>query len=196
MAKKKGIIRGPWPQHNPQTSREASYSKEANNVVHGWWTRQGDPPMSTNTFRIRTRRLFTNLSVALDALSYVHKLFGNEKEIWPDQFERAIALIRDVKEPIQKLSQLLENTSQLPVTAVPLRYPLAIALHDADKQLQDVIVLITQLCNKEVSPRQVAKQTQKIQYTLELIRSSCSEILQKGYSLLEEVHRQKQIVNL
>jgi hypothetical protein len=197
MAKKKRVIKGPWLEHNQYTFSNVPCTEEADNVIRGRWAGGSNSRLSSHTLQIRVQRLLTNLLAALDELPYAHKFFGSEKEVWPDQCERVIGLIGDIGEPIRGLCQLLETGSQLPEAAIPLRYPIVVILHDADKQVGDLLRLISQLNMKQSLTGQRVKQPQEIQYKLESITKACKDILHRGYTLLEEVrYQQRWIANL
>ncbi len=167
-------------------------TEEMGKILYGPWTKQIDPPILLEDFRDLAQRYLNDLTIARDSLSYVSKLFRGGRDIWPDQCERALALLRRVSKPVQKVCQLLDTTSRLPEAVIPLRYPLAIALGNVDDQMSELMQLMILFRTTCQPPSvQAVNQREEIYRQLELLMQSYDEALQKLYSLLDQVYFQE-----
>lgn len=167
-------------------------TEEMGKILYGPWPKEIGAPMLLEDFRDQVQQRLNDLSVARDSLSYVSKLFRGGRDIWPDQCERALALINKVSKPIQKAYVLLDTTSRLPEAVIPLRYPLAVALCHLDDQISELMQLIT-LFSAACQPpsEQSMKQREEIYCQFEPLMQSYDEALQKLYSLLDQVYFQE-----
>ena len=75
------------------------------------------------------------LSNAHIPLLNIHEVFEKEIYVWPDQFKKFSTLLQQIKEPIQELCRLLENTTKLPTAVIPHRYPLLMAVQNVEEQV-------------------------------------------------------------
>ena len=144
--------------------------------------------MSLGTFFEQAQRYFNKIVEVQDSLSYAYKLFGRrDRNIWPDQCERAAAIIESLSEPTQDLCQLLEKTAELPVAVVPFRDPLTVEIHHINEQISELMPRITEfgiICGTPSALR--VKEQRDIQVKIESIVNGCSVILQKIYALLDQ----------
>jgi len=167
-------------------------TEEGGKVLYGPWSKHIDPPMLLEDFRNQAQQHLNDLSVARDSLSYVSKLFRGGRDIWPDQCERALILIHTVNKPVQKVCQLLDISSRLPEAVIPLRYSLAVALCHLDGQIDELMQLITLFRATCQQPSaQMMNQREEIHLQFEPLMQSYDDVLQKLYSLLDQVYFQE-----
>ena len=167
-------------------------TEEMGKILYGPWSKQIDPPMLLEDFRDQAQQHLNDLSVARDSLSYVSKLFRGGRDIWPDQCERALAIIRRISKPVQKACQLLDTTSRLPEAVISLRYPLAVALCHLDDQIGELMELIALFRTTCQPPSvQVMNQREEIYRQFEPLMQSYDDVLQKLYLLLDQVYFQE-----
>lgn len=165
---------------------------ETGKILYGPWSTYIDPPILLEDFLKQAQQHLKDLSVARDSLSYVSKLFRGGRDIWPDQCERALALINIVSKSIQKAYALLDTPSRLPEAVIPLRYPLAVALGHLDDQIGELMHHIT-LFSAACQPpsEQAMNQREEIYRQFEPLMQNYDEALQKLYSLFDQVYFQE-----
>jgi len=95
------------------------------------------------------------------------------------QQERAIHTLREIREHIQEIFELLENSSRLPMAIVPVRFELLTKVRNAYEQIQKLIILMNELYYKidRLNPTSVDELQSKIFEALRLLRSNQKEIL-------------------
>lgn len=167
---------------------------EMGKVVYGPWLTYVDPPMMFEDFRIMAQQHLNDFHIARNSLSYVSKLFRGGREIWPDQCERALALIRSMNEPVQNTCQLLDSPSRLPEAVIPYRYPLAVILCHLDDRLDNLIQLITlfrAICRQ--STVEVIRQREEIHRQFEPLMESYDDAVHELDALLDRVYFHKRI---
>lgn len=135
-----------------------------------------------------------HIVMARDGLQYDLKIFSRENEIWLDQCDSTVLSIHKMNIPLQKLSELLDDGSSLPVivTATQSSNELAISLDYTYKQLNKLIGHITafgSICRK--SPKQASSKRKEIVRKLELCMQNIDDILQQIHSLLQKPQRSK-----
>lgn len=161
-------------------------------ILYVPWVKQIDQPMLLEDFREQIQKYLSDFNVGRDSLLHVSKLFGGGRDIWPDQCERSLALIRKVNKSVQEVCQLLETASQLPEAVIPFRYPLAVALCYLSEQMGELMQLIT-LFEVTCQPPliQLMHQRQEIYRQFEPLLQNYDDILHKLYSLLDQVYFQE-----
>jgi hypothetical protein len=165
---------------------------ETSKILYGPWSTYIDPPILLEDFIKQSQQHLKDLSIARDSLSYVSKLFRAGRDIWPDQCERALALIHEVNRPVQKAYLLLEIPSQLPEAVIPLRYPLAVVLCHLDDQISELMQLITLYSSACQPPSEHSmNQREEISHQFEPLMQSYDEALQKLYVILDQVYFQE-----
>jgi hypothetical protein len=164
-------------------------TEEMGKILYGPWTKQIDSPILLEDFRNQAQQHLKNLHMARNSLSYVSKMFKGGREIWPDQCERALALIRTVNEPVQNTCQLLDSPARLPEAIIPLRYPLAVALCHLDDRIDNLMELITLFgatC-RQLSV-EVINQREEIHHQFEPLMQSYDDAVHEFDALLDRVY--------
>ena len=162
---------------------------ETGKVLYGPWSTCIDPPILLEDFRNQAQQLLNDLNIARNSLTYVSKLFRGGRDIWPDQCERSLALIRSVNEPVQNTCQLLDSPSRLPEAIIPLRYPLAVALCHLDDRIDNLMQLITLF---RITCRQpsveVINQREGIHHQFEPLMQSYDDAVHEFDALLDRIY--------
>ncbi len=162
---------------------------ETGKVLYGPWSTYTDPPMLLEDFRNQANQYLRDLNIARNSLSYVSKLFKGGRDIWPDQCERALALIRTVNESVQNTCQLLDSPSQLPEAIIPLRYPSAVALCHLDDQIDTLMQLITLFgATCRLPSVEVINQREEIHHQFEPLMQSYDDAVHELATLLDRVY--------
>src|SRR6266700_517491 len=112
-------------------------------VTNDLRTRNDDQSLPLDAFDTQARQYLKDIASVQSSLYDIYNLFRSGKDIWPHQCESAITLAYTINQPIHEFSQLLEITAQLPAAVIPLRYPLAVALHHVDEQTCELVMLLT-----------------------------------------------------
>jgi hypothetical protein len=165
---------------------------ETGKVLHGPWSTYTDPPMLFEDFRNLVQQHLNDFSIARNSLSYVSRLFREGREIWPDQCERVLVLIRSINEPVQNTCQLLDSPSQLPEAVIPFRYPLAVTLCHLDDRIGNLmqrITLFRTICRQ--STVEVIKQREEIHRQFEPLMESYDDAVHELDILLDRVYFHK-----
>jgi hypothetical protein len=106
--------------------------------------------------------------------------------------------MRRLAEPVQEFCQLLESPTRLPEAVVPLRYPLASALHSMDEQIRELISLLTRMhATRRISIAQRSRLQQEIRRRFEIFKQGYNDSIEKANNLFDQVRfKDKKIANL
>src|SRR6266852_2172197 len=146
---------------------------------------------SRNIFE-QVEQFVKHIVMARDGLQHDLKIFSREKEIWLDQCDSTVLSIHEMNTLLQRLCELLDDGSSLPVivTATQSSNELAISLEYTYKQLNKLIEYIMDfsfICRK--SPKQTRSKRKEIARKLELCMQDIDEILRQIHSLLQKPQR-------
>ncbi len=145
------------------------------------------PKLSLNDFLTKARRY---LHAFVSKQTYLHDLltfFSNEQELWPDQGELFIIKLEAVQEPILELCTLLGKSTHLPVSVVPLRYPLIVALYHINEQINSTSALVNAYATSyRTSSKTRIRQHQEILRKISQIVSISEEILDLARILIDQ----------
>jgi hypothetical protein len=157
-----------------QTDRLAFKSK------HG----RADSPISLSMFRSQAQQYLNAIIAVYDSLLDAYLLFGGGGEIWRDQCENTIKLVRAMEEVVHEFCRLIDSNESLPEILLPLRYPLVVTLHHINKQLSDLmhqVIQFSAICR--IPSTQTSKQRQTIEDGLKELLQSCDELDQRVNAL-------------
>jgi hypothetical protein len=134
-------------------------------------------------------RYLVDIIRAREGLQSDLKMFSGEKEIWPDQCDRTMLSIDAMQIPIQRLCDLFDDGSPLPViiTTTQLSDELIINSHYVHEELYKLLEHITAfsfICRKP--PKQTRNKQEEIARKLDLCLQSIDDILQQIHSLLQK----------
>jgi hypothetical protein len=154
--------------------------------------------ISLDAFYLQAKHYLRILEEEQEALLYSCKVVERGKDIWPDQCEHIIILMRRLAEPVQEFCQLLESPTRLPEAVVPLRYPLASALHSMDEQIRELISLLTRMhATRRISIAQRSRLQQEIRRRFEIFKQGYNDSIEKANNLFDQVRfKDKKIANL
>ena len=162
---------------------------ETGKVLYGPWSTNINPLILLEDFRNQVQQHLNDLNIARNSLSYVSKLFKGGREIWPDQCERALDLMRTVNEPVGNTCQLLDSPSQLPEAIIPFRYPLAVALCHLDERIDNLMQLIALFRATCRQPSvEVVNQREEIHHQFEPLMQSYDDAVHELDALLDRVY--------
>lgn len=153
--------------------------------------------ISLNVFYVKARQYLKTLEAEEEALLYSHKVLRRGTDIWPDQCELIITLIRRLSEPVQEFCQLLESSSRLPEAVVPLRYPLLSVLHSMDEQVIVLSSLLNRIrTNKRLSIKQRSRLQEEVRSRFEIFKLGYNDSIEKANTLFDQVRfQEKKIAN-
>lgn len=154
--------------------------------------------ISLDAFYLQAKQHLRTLETEQEALLYSCKVVERGKDIWPDQCEHIITLIRRLAEPVQEFCQLLESPTLLPEAVVPLRYPLVGALHTMDEQVKELIPLLTRMRNtRRISIAQRRRLQQEIRSRFAVFKQGYYDSIEKANNLFDQIRfQEKKIANL
>jgi hypothetical protein len=131
----------------------------------------------------------------LDLLSWaiVYELLNEETRIWPDQCDYAVISVNELREPVHDFWTMLEKTSQIPDTIIPLRYQLATELIYLGDQLRKLILMIGSFRSScQTTSKEATRQRSAILHKLEMLLESKEDIAQRSETLFEQAIKQEQ----
>ncbi len=129
--------------------------------------------MSPGEFRLQAKERRIKFKQAWVIVSKDCQVFEKDT-LQPDQCDHVRASIQKLSDPVQEFNVLLDSVSRLPLSAIPFRYDLLMALHRIDYVINELSVLLISFRRICRSPsRDALLQRQEIQRKLaELERSN------------------------
>jgi hypothetical protein len=145
---------------------------------------RADFPMSLSMFRSQAQQHLNTILAVRDSLLDAYLLFGGGGDIWKDQCENSIMLVRAMEEVVHEFCRLVDSNASLPEILIPLRYPLVVTLHHINKQLSDLMHQVIQFsATCRIPSTQTARQRQTIEGGLKELLQSCDELDQRVNAL-------------
>jgi len=122
-------------------------------------------------------------------------LFDEEQGIWPDQCEYGVTVLARAQEPIKAFCALLDTSAFLPVSVTPLRYPLLVALHHLDEQIDATSALICEFCSICRTPsKRLARKHFEIRRNLTSLLSCSEDLLRLTQDLIDQTQFEERIL--
>lgn len=121
----------------------------------------------------------TEMTGHRDEIVKVQSLFEN-KTVWPDQCEYAMATFNTARRPVKKLAGLLATKPSLPRKFRAQRYPILVETHQVDAQIDDLIAEIAifrKICQNP--SQQSSIQHQEIHYKIGAVCRNYENLLDK-----------------
>jgi hypothetical protein len=144
-------------------------------------------------FLIQTRHYLKEVITSLDSVQYTYELLNEETLIWPDQCDYAVISVNELREPVHDFWTMLEKTSQIPDTIIPLRYQLTTELIYLDDQIRKLILMIGNFRNScQTTSKEAVRQRSAILHKLEMVLESKEDIAQRSERLFEQAITQEQ----
>src|SRR5204863_10068426 len=116
-------------------------------------------------------------------------LLFERNTIRPDQCDRLYASLHLLGDPAQEISRLFDSVRSLPLSVIPCRYDLLMALHCVNNVINEISVLLVSFrraCN--TSSRSAMLQLQEIQQKLFQLEQSNESIQQSIDRMLFLIH--------
>jgi hypothetical protein len=137
-------------------------------------------------FSEQVRRLVQVIREAIPSLRDLTGLFGSARRIWPPTCNDAIKILTGTGEYSHRLEALIDHSMRLPLSVVPLRLSLLLALRNLDAQ----IILLKQhlIRMREASKTQLnqpAEQRCEIEHELTLLLRYSEEVVYQAEHLLD-----------
>ncbi len=134
--------------------------------------------MSSDKFLQQAKERRRNFKEAWKIVSRDCQLFERDA-IQPDQCDRVRTSVYALSSPVQEFSTLLGSISALPLSVIPFRYDLLMALHRIDYIVDELSILLIsfrRICRS--SSRDVMLQRQEIKRKLVELEYSTEDIQQ------------------
>jgi hypothetical protein len=166
--------------------------------ISGQWLEGGSIWESTKKqslveFLILTRHYLKKVITSLDSVQYTYELLNGETRVWPDQCDYAVISVSELREPVHDFWTMLEKTSQIPDTIIPLRYQLATELIYLDDQIRKLILMIGSFRSScQATSKEAIRQRSAILHKLETLLESKEDIAQRSERLFEQAIKQEQ----
>ncbi|HEU5374086.1 MAG TPA: hypothetical protein VFV38_01480 [Ktedonobacteraceae bacterium] len=150
-----------------------------------------DSPITPCAFCEQVQQHLADITKEQNSLHYVHSLLRNKiGDIWEDQCEDFIALVRAISHPVYKFLLLISNTEAQPEITVPFSYSLVLKLHYMNKQINELIQLLddfSTICRVPLA--QTEKQQLKVADQMKKLSQSCDELHYKVHTFFDQIDR-------
>lgn len=93
-------------------------------------------------FHTRLRKHRYELQHGWDSAFPVYEQFAQEKNIYPEHCDQVRSAIFKMRSPVRKFHQLLNTSSQLPLTVLPKSFSPAMTLRQVDELTDELMILI------------------------------------------------------
>lgn len=143
--------------------------------------------ISLPDFVAQSRKYLTAITSNQQAIRDLVILFGDGQEIWPDQCEYGVSTLVRAQVPIKAFCALLDTSAFLPVSVVPLRYPLLVTLHHLDEQINATLTLISEFCSIRNTPsKRLARKHFEVRGNLTSLLNSSEDLLRLTQDLIDQ----------
>jgi len=150
---------------------------------------QADSQITPDAFCEQVQQYLTDITKEQNSLLNAHSLLRTSiGDIWEDQCEGFIALVRAISHPVHKFCLLISNTEALPEINVPFSYSLLIKLHFMNKQVNDLIQLLADFSTVCRSPlAQTDNQQLKVADQMKKLSQSCDELRYRVHAYFNQI---------
>lgn len=166
---------------------------DGNTNIHLFRPRKNhaDSPITPGAFCEQVQQYLTDITKVQNSLLNAHSLLRTRiGDIWEDQCEDFIALVRAISHPVYKFCLLVSNTEALPEINVPFSYSLVIKLHYMNKQINDLIQLLADFSSVCRTPlAQTDNQQLKVADQMKKLSQSCDELRYRTHALFNQMNQ-------
>jgi len=157
-------------------------------VIDGPWTK-----LTFDVFYKTARETQADIEDMLEIVHYTHEVFYKNAHFQPEQCDRTMMALNMLYGPV---NDLLDLTARLPETLTPLRYPLLRRLHEVDKILSDLSLLLASYrANCQKPSHENLIQRREMQSKSDALVQGYEGILQEVTHLLDKAHFQNQLLD-
>jgi hypothetical protein len=148
-----------------------------------------DIPITPDAFCEQVQHYLTDITKAQSALLNAHSLLRTRSgDIWEDQCQDFIALVRAMSHPVYKFCLLIGNTEALPELTVPFSYSLMLKLQYMHKQINDLIQLLVDFSTVcRIPLPQTEKQQLKVADQMKKLSQSCDELRYRVHTFFNQI---------
>lgn len=148
-------------------------------------------------FSEQVRSLVQVIREAIPSLRDLTGLFGSVRRIWPPACNDAIKCLTGTGEYSRRLEALIDRSLHLPLSIVPLRLTLLLALRNVDAQiilLKHLLVRMREASKTQLS--QPAEQRREIEHELALLLRYSEEVVYQAEHLLDIARFKERAYNM
>lgn len=148
-----------------------------------------DFPITPGAFYEQVQQHLADITKEQDSLLHAHSLLRTRiGDVWEDQCEDFIALVRAMSRPVYKFCLLISNIEAQPEITVQFSYSLVLKLHYMNKQINDLIQLLADLSTICRGPlAQTEKQQLKVADQIKKLSQSCDELHYRVHNFFNQV---------